>query len=369
MTNTCRNKLALHLLILLSHKSWLNVSANEYLIDTGYVCQTTGRGAMGEEGKEYEKIKDVDCNKCQKKCTGKDWCVAYECGENNCELWRCKPEWMEVSHGYDCAWKNGPGSYCSSDDWKDKNYEVKKDHLCRTDDYPQERGFGTEGIDYQPFDALNSKACEDACSARDWCVATESRKGYGHCELWKYKPEKFEFKPGYDCKWKNYQAGTDKLCAIARRKGYQKARGIYYLHYKDDCDWIFEFDAQVKILLTNTYADNKCARKGVKEFDLWASKICLTPVECNEYGDLAADLVINEFCKLYSVSRRSNTIKEQCREEAKFRCQGYLYEALENLLGNGYKCPEINDNPQMFFKYAPELREKCVTVVKSLTSA
>jgi len=216
---------------------------------------------------------------------------------------------------------------------------------------------------------LDSKACEDACSARDWCVATESRKGYGHCELWKYKPEKFEFKPGYDCKWKNYQKGTDELCAIARRKGYQKARGIYYLHYKESCDWIFEFDAQVKILLTNTYADNKCARKGVKEFDLWASKICLTPVECNEYGDLAADLVINEFCKFQSASRRSNTIKEQCREEAKFKCQGTLYEALENLLGNGHQCPVINDNPLMFYDYAPKLRENCITAVKSLTSA
>merc|ERR1712232_1306463 len=111
--------------------------------------------------------------------------------------------------------------------------------------------------------------------------------------------------------------------------GYDDANFMFWDDFWERCDDIFEFEEKAKGQLLNDKFSakseyNKCAKNGVQNsLDKWFEK-CLTPSECNEYGELAASFVIGEFCE--SPLRKSvSNIKASCEKEAKIVCKGSLW--------------------------------------------
>ena len=125
-------------------------------------------------------------------------------------------------------------------------------------------------------------------------------------------------------------------CSDARSEGIETAYNTFVSNY-NGCDDVFEFAKEANNLLDNFRGGrnkkfNRCARSGVKKFLKRLYKRCLKPAECNEYGVLAADLVITDFCPIPSNSRtvyEPGAIKKQCKESARIKCKDYLFSSLE----------------------------------------
>lgn len=260
----------------------------------------------------------------------------------------------------------------------DKNFlnAVKygnEDYVCQTEDGRR----GVDGIDFKKKD-LNNEQCEDECTKKPWCEAIEIKKGTRYCKLWYDKPPTLESKDGYLCKHKLYDDYDEffspprlSRCKEGQENGYDEANFLMWKKFDDDCDNLFEFAEKASgDLLEDKFAGlgeyNKCSRNGVKNsIDEWYEK-CLNPAECNEYGVLAAELVINSFCQLKTKNAKIHEpkkIKKECKAAARRTCRGYLYSALEDLvIFGGYSCPKMDD----YDNYADELREDCGVMVRDL---
>jgi len=348
----------LTILISLSCKNFIDAHGDDHAIRYGnnnYVCRTKD-SREGVEGKDFEKY-DINNQKCEAECTKKHWCEAMEIKKDtsHCKLWYYKPPKLESKNGYMC---------------KHKLYD---DLVCRT----KNGGKGEEGIDYKKYQFDNQK-CENICDGESWCKAVEYTIGTERCELWYYKPPRYESKDGDVCKWidtddnDDHEPNDDDFflppplspCEEAQEEGYNAADYLFWDEFYEDCDNIFEFAEKAsKDLLKDRFAGEKCARDGVKNsIDEWYEK-CLNPAECNEYGQLAAELVINDFCRIgsYRAIYENKKIKRACKEEARRKCRGSLYSTIEDLVAAGYKCPKMDS----YNDHVDDLREECrVTVLE-----
>jgi len=242
-------------------------------------------------------------------------------------------------------------------------YGTENSYACRT----KHSGEGVEGKDFDRYHLSNRK-CEAECTKRNWCKAIEIEEYTWHCELWYYKP-KYESKHGHVCKWKKYDDYDDghesddvglKPC---EEEGYKAANNLFWEEFWEECDNIFEFAEKAsKDLLRDRFEghskNNKCARDGVEKFVDESYEKCLTQANCVEYGQLAAELVINNFCQLNSGAKvyEPKEIKRACKEKARVKCRDSLYSTIEDLvITDGYLCPKFDD----YYDYVDELREEC----------
>ena len=72
-----------------------------------------------------------------------------------------------------------------------KKYYFYNNKVCRT----RHGGVGKEGHDYIK---VHSYSCKATCDKYSWCKGYEEGS-HGHCELWKYQPQKVASKHGYKC--------------------------------------------------------------------------------------------------------------------------------------------------------------------------
>ena len=72
-----------------------------------------------------------------------------------------------------------------------KKYYFYNNKVCRT----HHGGVGKEGYDYIK---VHSYSCKATCDKYSWCKGYEQGP-HGHCELWKYSPQKVASKHGYKC--------------------------------------------------------------------------------------------------------------------------------------------------------------------------
>lgn len=174
----------------------------------------------------------------------------------------------------------------------------------------------------------------------------------------------------FKCSRTSYYSGKDpKTCKKWKELGEKVARKLFRDEYKKNCDNLFEFaEETTRCLLDDEFDDSKCARDGVRAIVDRRYKTCLTKNECNEYGRLAAELVILDFCKVRSASRvyEPTKIKRKCKEQARIRCRDNLKDVLRKHLKDGFSCDIIDDKLDKFGRYEERLEEKCRTEVLSL---
>lgn len=290
----------------------------------------TKDGKRGKEGRDYVKY-NLSNAECERKCTNARWCEAlvYKIGSDKCKLWYYtdpydKPPKYESKHKYECKWKPYDDDY----------------HASSSDS------------DTPSSDSDTSSSHSDTSSSHSDTSSSDSNEDY------------YYDKPGTCGEWRDF--------------GFVIADELYFEEFDGDCDNIFDFaEETTKKLLNRRFAGgkngkerayNECARDGVKRsVDKWYKK-CLTPSECKEYGTLAADLVINDFCKIQSTNRvyEPKKIKRACKEEARLECRDSLYDTLKDLLIYGFSCDIIDDKLFKYHHYEDKLQENCRTVVLNL---
>lgn len=168
-------------------------------------------------------------------------------------------------------------------------------------------------------------------------------------------------------------------CSDGREEGKEAAEDLWSDHYNEECDDVFLFEDKCKKdLIKDEYksrsGDNakekafkKCARDGVRRVIDDKLGECLDPEECDDLGELAAAMIINDFCAINKKKLLKKNHKKECRDEATIKCKGHLYTALKDLLDGGDSCPVIDDDASKFREHKKKLRKKCRKTVKSLT--
>jgi len=175
-----------------------------------------------------------------------------------------------------------------------------------------------------------------------------------------------------------YYGDKPSDCGEWRDFGYEVANKLFQDEFEGDCDNVFDFaEESTRCLLDGKFAGgenglergyNECARDGVKRnINKWYEE-CLNPDACKGYGAFAAGLIINDFCKIQSVSRvwEPKKIKRQCKEKAREECRDSLKDELKDLLDNDYSCDIIDDKLWKYYYYEDDLKETCRTKVLEL---
>lgn len=174
--------LLLTILISLSDENFLAAHGDDHAVSYGtknsYACRTK-YSDQGVEGKDFKKY-DLNNRKCEAECTKTHWCEAIEIEKDtsHCKQWYYKPPKLEIRGGYMCK------------------HKIWEDLVCRTKDGHT----GERGVDYDVH-RFDNKKCENICNSEPWCKAVEYKIGTDYCELWYYKPPRFESKVANRCKW------------------------------------------------------------------------------------------------------------------------------------------------------------------------